>query len=341
MPRAAVAQSLSVQSFSCDDWIPAEVLAERLSLELRSDGVDAAVVPGSVHLADVALRAPCDSPGVRVEVRDPRDGRTYARRLDLTGMRSSLRLRWIALSAAELLRARWSRTVPEPRPSSPADRPPLLAHALGAPARAETRHVRPTEALSAPAAPRVSASLETAATEEEDQDGRDDSNVQWGAGVGLRSFPDAGLLLGGGSLAATVSFGELARLAVRTGAFGTSIDADFDARLWMTSVGGTLLGVVRLGDLSAGFGVDLEGGLAFAEERRAQDNFTSLQGVHGFFLAALAAELAMPLSAELEVVARGAVGWTFAGFAVERGAGGTLRVDGAHLSSSLGVRLRP
>lgn len=347
----ASAQPVTVRVAPCSElgFDTGRLLPRVLSVELRADGVTAVRASRRVSVADVSLRAPCEGgSSIDVLVRDRRDGQTFLRRVELSGVPRSLRLRVIAMSTAELLRASWARQLEAPparRRETPAPAP-RWSSALASP------EAPPSIQLDGPhsAGSRVSASLaapddeppDRPATSEPRPSGSGTRGALDAAGAS-RAFPDSGLLLAGAQLGATVSFEDALVLTARGGALGTELSSTFggtDLVIVPLSIG--VAGRAPLGPVRLDLGARLEGGPAVAKERlRFSRNEVDGWVTHGYFLAAGAVELALPITEGLEAFAHADLGWTFAGFDLRLSADRTSSLRGWTVGSGVGLRLSP
>ncbi|MCA9609184.1 MAG: hypothetical protein KC619_26465 [Myxococcales bacterium] len=218
LPSVARAQSVRLRESPCTDAIPHDVLGRLLSVELRGDGVagvDAGRRFDRPAVADVELVSDCGEPlTVEVRVTDPARGAIRTRTVDLTGVPAALRVRLLALSTAELLRATWIEPVvtgPPPELLVPAIEP--LEAVEASPAIAIAPPASPSPVLHHSASglgePTVAAPSRrearrpaVAADDEDDREGEDRSPLAFPvdarSGVGaLLGDPAGGLVAGG------------------------------------------------------------------------------------------------------------------------------------------------
>lgn len=153
-PSAASAQNVRLRDSPCPAQLPRRALSRLLSVELRGDGVSAVAETRRFDartVADVELVSDCAEPlQVRVRVTHPAGRGAEERAVDLTGVPPLLRVRLLALTTAELLRASWSEI--HAAPPAPAVLPALPTQPEVAPARAAVR-VHSANRLAVPSAP--------------------------------------------------------------------------------------------------------------------------------------------------------------------------------------------
>lgn len=318
-PGRAHAQPLRLAPSPCPQ-VSTAVLSRLLAVELRGDGVAAirdARPLDADGVAEVALESDCREPlSIRVRVTHPGRRVVEVREVDLDGVPRGLRIRLLALSTAELLRATWSEPAPAPeaapaiaRPAPPRSAPPPThrlarprpAAAEGAPPPREERATPPAASPRGElASPPASSNRASFIAHEEEP-----SLATIGAGASVRFFPAGGAVLATSVASLRVGIAARGFVAIELGAgasgaglvaipaavrFGLSLEESF----------------VRL-DL----GPRLEADLLIPTAPQSDNDRGS--PFRGLVAATLAAELALRVAPEVRVSLLGDVGWTIAG----------------------------
>lgn len=343
----ALAQPLSVRITPCPGSEPdVEVgLARVLSVELRGDGYSVMPAAPQHSLVDVSLRAPCGDSSVDVVVRNPRDGQTFSRRVELAGVPYALRLRVLAMSTAELLRVIRAREAQLPPPPDPPPPRVILRPSteLALPAAPSPARERISVALAAPDDDAAPSDVASADASRSSASPPSRARASGEAGGALRSLPRSDLVLVGGNVGATVSFDGAFALTLRGGVLGNEVSSPFDgAALLLVPLSVGFSGrAASLGDLRLDLGVRLEGGPAFANERRTPSANALEWTTHGYFLAAATLETSTRLGDSVEAYAFADVGWVFAGFDVRVASAALSSVRGLSVGTGLGLRVLP